>query len=51
MKLEQLELGDHEKYIIFLEMLFIIVCENDFDVGKIMFRDKAHFDLHGKVKK
>ncbi len=50
-KRAQLEIGNYEKRLIFLETLLVIMCENGFDVGKIKFSDEAHFDMHGNVKK
>ncbi len=49
--MQQLEPGDYEKCKIFLVTLLFMVCENCFNVRKIMFGDKAHFDLHGNVNK
>ncbi len=48
---QQLEPDDYEKYMIFLEMLLVLVCEKRLDVGKIIFNDEAHFDLHGNENK
>ncbi len=48
---QQLELGEHEKCSTFSETLFIIVGENSFNVGKIMFSDVVYSDLHGNVNK
>ncbi len=49
--MQQFKPGDYEKFMIFSEKLLVVRCENSFDVGKIMFNARAHFDSHGNVNK